>query len=150
MPIIAYYCMPYLAYIIMNSKILNLRSLGDETRLRIINLLVKSGEMLCVCELMYALKLPQYSVSKALIILKNAGLISSEKKGIWVYYKLNNNTAENKKIINFLSNYLNDGIFLIDEKKLNKRLLLRENNKCTVGSIPEKDLRKMIEQKMES
>ncbi|MGK9476425.1 ArsR/SmtB family transcription factor [Melioribacter sp. OK-6-Me] len=125
------------------------KALSDETRLRIMNLFIKSGRNLCVCELVDALQLPQYSVSKALTVLKNAGFFTTEKEGTWVYYKLNKETSQKKTLISFLKNYLNTAQFLNDEKRLNERLLLRKNNKCVVGIIPEQDLLKLIKQKTE-
>ena len=125
------------------------KSLSDETRLRIVNLFIKSGRNLCVCELMDSLQIPQYSISKALIILKNVGLLISEKKGTWVYYELNRSIRQNKNLFAFLRNYLSDEIFSEDERRLNNRLLLRESDKCVVGIIPEIDLLKMIKRKTE-
>lgn len=133
----------------MESKLNALRAIADETRLRILNLFIKSGKNLCVCELVDALKIPQYAVSKALTVIRNAELLTAEKKGTWVYYELNNSSAQNKSLFAFLKKYLNDGIFLEDELRLNDRLLLREGNKCVVGIIPEEDLLKMIKQKTE-
>jgi len=134
----------------METKINVIRALADETRLRIMNLFIKSGRVLCVCELMDAIKIPQYAVSKALTIIKNAGLLTAEKKGTWVYYELNKGIVQNKNLFNFLKNYLSDEIFLEDETRLNDRLLLREDNKCVIGIIPESDLLKMIKQKTEA
>ena len=134
----------------MDKIIEKFKALSDETRLRIINLFIKSGRDLCVCELMDALQIPQYSISKALNILKNVGLFTTEKEGTWVYYKLNKNEVQNKSLFNFLKNYLSTERFLDDEKRLNDRLLLRENDKCVVGIIPESDLLKMIKQKLEA
>ena len=133
----------------MDKIIEKFKALSDETRLRIINLFIKSGRDLCVCELMDALQIPQYSISKALNILKNVGLFTTEKEGTWVYYKLNKNEVQNKSLFNFLKNYLSTERFLDDEKRLNDRLLLRENDKCVVGIIPEKDLLKLIKEKSE-
>ena len=133
----------------MENKANVLRALADETRLRIVNLFLKGGQNLCVCELMDALKIPQYAVSKALSIIRNAALLTAEKKGTWVYYELDKSTVQNKNLFSFLKNYLSDGVFLEDELRLNERLLLREDNKCVVGIIPEKDLLKMIKQKAE-
>jgi len=133
----------------METKINAIRALADETRLRIINLFIKSEHILCVCELMDALKIPQYAVSKALTIIKNAELLIAEKKGTWVYYGINKSTVQNRNLFAFLKNYLNNEIFSEDEKRLNDRLLLRELDKCVVGIIPEIDLLKMIKQKTE-
>lgn len=132
----------------MEDKINALKAIADETRLRIINLFIRSGKYLCVCELVDALKIPQYAVSKALTIIRNGDLLTAEKEGTWVYYELNN-TTQNKSLFAFLKNYLNDDIFLEDESRLKDRLLLREGNKCVVGIIPEKDLLKKIKEKVE-
>ncbi|MFA3781565.1 ArsR/SmtB family transcription factor [Melioribacteraceae bacterium 4301-Me] len=132
----------------MDKLIEKFKALSDETRLRIINLFIKSGQNLCVCELMDALKIPQYAVSKALTILKNADLLTYEKEGTWVYYQLNRAVQENKSIFTFLRNFLTDKPFLEDEERLNQRLLLRENNRCVVGIIPEEDLVKLIKEKI--
>ncbi|MGB9664053.1 MAG: ArsR/SmtB family transcription factor [Ignavibacteria bacterium] len=126
------------------------KALSDETRLRIINLFIKSGEKLCVCELMDALKIPQYAVSKALTVLKNADLLSWNKEGTWVYYHLNTSNQENKKLFAFLKNFLQDKTFFEDEERLNQRLILRENNRCVIGIIPENKLYKLIREKIKN
>lgn len=133
----------------MDKIIEKFKALSDETRLRIINLFIKSERNLCVCELMDALQIPQYTISKSLNILKSAGLFTTEKEGTWVYYKLNKDEQQNKSLFNFLKNYLNVNLFLEDEKRLNDRLILRENGKCVVGIIPEEELLKLIKEKLE-
>lgn len=140
--------MQKLAYTYMDKLIEKFKALSDETRLRIINLFIKSGQNLCVCELMDALRIPQYAVSKALTILKNADLLTYEKEGTWVYYQLNKSVQENKSLFTFLKNFLNDKSFLEDEERLNQRLLLREDNRCVVGIIPEENLVKLIKEKV--
>lgn len=65
-----------------------LKALSDITRLKIVHLL-REGE-LCVCEIMYALDKPQSTVSHHLNLLKNAGLITGRKEGIWIHYQLYN------------------------------------------------------------
>ena len=64
------------------------KSLGDETRLRIMALLV-SGRELCVCDIMAALDLPQSTVSRHLAFLRNTGLVDDRRQGIWMYYRIN-------------------------------------------------------------
>lgn len=64
-----------------------LKALGDETRLRILNLLNK-GEI-CVCEIQYALDISQSNTSRHLKNLSNAGLVTSNKKAQWVSYQIN-------------------------------------------------------------
>lgn len=62
------------------------RALGDETRVRIVALLVH-GE-LCVCHLETALGLGQPNCSRQLGILKAAGIVDSRREGTWVYYRI--------------------------------------------------------------
>jgi ArsR family transcriptional regulator len=71
------------------------KSLGDETRLRIMALLVEGREELCVCDIMAALNLPQSTVSRHLSYLKNAGLVDDRRQGIWMYYRI---TKESGKL----------------------------------------------------
>lgn len=63
---------------------LRFRALGDETRLRIFELLV-DGER-CVAELMETSGLGQSLVSFHLRTLRNAGLVSKRTEGRWAYY----------------------------------------------------------------
>lgn len=131
----------------MKNHIKVFRALSDETRLRIINLFIKTGKNLCVCELMDALKLPQYTISKSLQVLKNSNLVYYEKEGLWVYYKLNKEPAKNKLLFNFLKTYLQTDVFSEDEERINQRLSLRENDKCVIGIISEKELFRLIKVK---
>lgn len=134
----------------MEKTVEKFKALSDEIRLRVFNLFIKSGRNLCVCELMDSLQLPQYAISKALTVLRNAGFFTTEKEGTWVYYKLNKDNPENKSLFTFLKSFLENKIFSEDEARLNKRLLLRQKDRCVVGIIPESDLLKMIKQKVDA
>ena len=68
------------------------KGLSDPVRLRIFYLLIARPE-LCVCHLTDALQLPQSTVSRHLNILKQAGVVQSERRGQWVYYRLSGATA---------------------------------------------------------
>lgn len=63
------------------------KSLGDENRLRVINLL-RQGEF-CVCEIEVLLEITQSNASKHLKKLKNVGWIISSKEAQWIHYRLN-------------------------------------------------------------
>ena len=63
-------------------------ALADETRRRILALLLARGE-LCVCDLFGVLKLPQPKVSRHLAIMRDSGLLMHRKQGTWVHYRLN-------------------------------------------------------------
>lgn len=62
-----------------------LKAAGDATRLRILRML--EGGPLCVCQVVEVLGLSQSTVSKHLVLLKDAGLIQGEKRGKWVFYR---------------------------------------------------------------
>jgi ArsR family transcriptional regulator len=61
-------------------------ALGDPIRWRISLLL--HGREVCVCELMDVLNMAQSSLSSHLKVLREAGLIKSEKRDKWTYYRL--------------------------------------------------------------
>lgn len=62
--------------------------LSDETRLRCLLLLKKEKE-LCVCEFSHILGSLQPKISRHLSLLRNSGLVEDERRGQWVYYRLN-------------------------------------------------------------
>ena len=64
-----------------------LKALGDETRIRIVNVLRK--DVLCVCDLEKILNISQSNASRHLAVLRRAQLVTSEKKAQWVYFSLN-------------------------------------------------------------
>ncbi len=61
-------------------------SLADATRWRILLLLWE--EPLCVCELADILDMPQSSVSSHVQVIRRAGLLDSERREKWVYYRV--------------------------------------------------------------
>jgi len=108
-------------------------ALGDETRLRLLNLFLQSGEKIYVCEMVDALLLPQYKISKSLSMLRNVGLLTATQKGTWVYYEPNSSPA---KCMNDLFSLIKKHFketYPDDLERLNKRLALRENGLCVLG-----------------
>lgn len=71
---------------IMKTYARTFKALSDETRLRILGLLL-DGE-LCVCDIMAVLRLPQSTVSRHLAYLKNAGWVDDRRCGVWMYYSI--------------------------------------------------------------
>jgi ArsR family transcriptional regulator, arsenate/arsenite/antimonite-responsive transcriptional repressor len=65
------------------------KALGDPVRLRLVSLLgARQGGELCVCDLTSAFDLSQPTISHHLKVLREAGLVESERRGTWVYYRL--------------------------------------------------------------
>jgi ArsR family transcriptional regulator len=88
-----------------------LKALGDETRIRILNIL-RDGP-LCVCEIEAILEITQSNASRHLSKLTNANLVTYYKEAKFIYYKLDDETL-NK--FNFIKAVLNEE--LDKEKKL--------------------------------
>ncbi len=63
------------------------KCLSEDTRLKSLLLITRAGE-LCVCELTSALQLSQPKVSRHLAELKRCHIVSDERRGKWVYYRL--------------------------------------------------------------
>ena len=64
------------------------KALGDAYRLTILATLARAHDDVCVCDFTSALPLNQPTVSHHLKILRDAGLVSCERRGTWVYYRL--------------------------------------------------------------
>jgi ArsR family transcriptional regulator len=63
--------------------------LGDPARLRLLSLIAAQPEgECCVCDLTPAVKLSQPTVSHHLKVLHDAGFLEREKRGTWVYYRV--------------------------------------------------------------
>ena len=76
------------------------RALGDPTRLELVGLLAAQKKELCVCELEAHFDLSQPTVSHHLRILREAGVVTSERRGTWVYYALDEGVRQ--KLQSFL------------------------------------------------
>ena len=63
-----------------------LKALGDPTRLRMLDLLAQQPEPLCVCDITPRFPQNQPTISHHLRLLREAGLIETEKRGTWSYY----------------------------------------------------------------
>ncbi|WP_031087399.1 ArsR/SmtB family transcription factor [Streptomyces sp. NRRL WC-3549] len=65
------------------------KALGDPVRLRLLSMIAsRAGGEVCVCDLTPSFDLSQPTISHHLKLLKQAGLIASERRGTWVYYRL--------------------------------------------------------------
>lgn len=62
------------------------KALGDPIRLQLVDVLLKHAGKVCVCELVPLFDLSQPTVSHHLKVLRDAGIVASERKGLWAYY----------------------------------------------------------------
>ncbi len=69
------------------------KCLSDRTRLDILKLIL-ARKNVCVCEITEQLQLSQPKISRHLALLRNFSILLDERKGQWVYYRLNPNLPE--------------------------------------------------------
>ena len=62
------------------------KALGDPIRLQLVDVLRKHAGKVCVCELVPLFDLSQPTVSHHLKVLREAGLVDCERRGLWAYY----------------------------------------------------------------
>jgi ArsR family transcriptional regulator len=62
------------------------KALGDPVRLQLVDVLRKHAGKVCVCELVPLFDLSQPTVSHHLKVLREAGIVGSERVGLWAYY----------------------------------------------------------------
>ena len=62
------------------------KALGDPVRLQLIDVLRKHAGKVCVCDLVPLFDLSQPTISHHLKVLRQAGLVGSERQGLWAYY----------------------------------------------------------------
>lgn len=103
-----------------------MKSLSDEIRMRIINILFYSD--LYVCEIVDILQLPQSTVSRHLTIMKNANVIEDTKDGSWVKYSIVKNDLLRSIIKNIIEKELVD-----DERCIKDIESLKERMKHSRG-----------------
>lgn len=66
-----------------------LKALSDPVRLRLLSVVAShGGGEVCVCELSTGIDLTQPTISHHLKVLRTAGLLDSERRGSWVYYRV--------------------------------------------------------------
>ena len=66
-----------------------LKALSDPMRLRLLSVIAShSGAEACVCDISAGIDLTQPTISHHLKVLRNAGLLHSQRRGSWVYYRV--------------------------------------------------------------
>jgi ArsR family transcriptional regulator len=62
------------------------KALGDPIRLQLVDVLRKHAGKVCVCELVPLFEVSQPTLSHHLKVLRQAGIVDSERQGLWAYY----------------------------------------------------------------
>jgi ArsR family transcriptional regulator len=62
------------------------KALGDPIRLQLVDVLRKHAGKVCVCELVPLFEISQPTLSHHLKRLRAAGIVDSERRGLWAYY----------------------------------------------------------------
>ena len=122
----------------MRQLIKTFKALSDETRLRILNILMERE--CCVCEVMQSLDISQTRASRNLSSLYDAGFLKFRRDGLWVLYSIDKETQaiEYKSLMEIVRKSLeNNEITILDRQRLKnaKRVGLGCNPK-TIGLVP--------------
>jgi len=98
-----------------------IKALSDETRLRILRVLMEKD--CCVCELTQALDISQSRASRNLSILENAGFVKSKRDGLWTVHFIDIKEAEKyyKTLVETVKDALEgNDLVALDLQRLNK------------------------------
>ncbi len=112
-----------------------LAALTNPTRMRLVRLLLR--EELCVCELVDALRVPQYKVSRHLSRLRDVGLVRARRNGRWMYYSIGRQVALNgfhRDLLKVIDAHMEGASEAKrDDARLSRRLAMRRAGQCVVG-----------------
>lgn len=112
----------------MKDMVRILKVLSDQTRLRIVNMLLEKE--VCVCEMVNILGISQPAVSKHIKKLKTAGLVEERQNGYWSYYSIDFKSNKAKKVVNFIMREIKDEKKLKKDIELLKRVLCKTKKEC--------------------
>lgn len=107
------------------------QALSDPYRIRIVALLLRTKEEICLCEFSESLREPEYKLSRHVKILKSNGILTSVRDGKWIYHSLVKSEKFLKLIYQSLEAFPDD-----DETRANdyqhfmKKAIQREKGRC--------------------
>ncbi|MGM0688911.1 MAG: ArsR/SmtB family transcription factor [Bacillota bacterium] len=117
----------------MEDYLKTLKGLSEKTRIRILVLLHQASEI-CVSDIVDALQENQYKVSRHLKVLHEAKLVTSIRKGRWIYYQLNQNQFHfNDTLLNAVK-HISSRVISEDLHRLQQKLSSRGTKQCSADS----------------
>ena len=102
----------------MQDLIKAMKALSDETRLRIVKVLLEKE--CCVCEVMQALDISQTRASRNLGILQKAGFLKAKRDGLWIVYSIDRETS---------NQYANALARLLEKSPISSELLAKDRER---------------------
>ena len=104
----------------MKDLIRAVKAISDETRIRILKVLLERE--CCVCEVMRALNISQSRASRNLGILEGAGFIKSRRDGLWIVYSVD------KQMVNGYAASLTE---MLRNSPLNEEIVLQDRQRLS-------------------
>ena len=114
--------------LVMRDAVMFARALADETRWRIIQLVL--DQAFCVCELADILEMPQSTVSSHVQIIRKAGLLESEKREKWTYFRVD---PAHLAVIRAIAKHFPDDALLPAERARAALRLSKRATSCCPG-----------------
>jgi ArsR family transcriptional regulator len=110
------------------------QALADQTRLRVMRLLIVTDERVCLCELVDSLLMSQYKLSRHVKALRQSGLLSATRDGRWIYHRLVKKPDHLLHLHQTIESLPDpESVFTEDLKRFEERLCLRQSGRCRVG-----------------
>lgn len=116
----------------MENLLKAMKALSDETRLRILNVLLERE--CCVCEVMQALDISQTRASRNLGILEGAGFLKSRRDGTWMHYSIDWQSASSyaKSLAEIVRSFtVDDEVLAGDRERLKQAVKMGQ--RCEKG-----------------
>jgi ArsR family transcriptional regulator, arsenate/arsenite/antimonite-responsive transcriptional repressor len=128
----------------MRDTVKAFKVLSDETRLRMLNMLLERE--CCVCEIMQAMEISQSKASRGLSALYDAGFLKLKKDGLWSLYSIDREGIKGYQfqLVEAVKAALKDNkIATLDKERLKKAIRvgarcasgLEQGATCKVGSV---------------
>lgn len=118
------------------------KALSDEARLRILNLVFRTGEI-CVCDIEAITGFTQTKTSRHLSYLRNAELVDARQQGLWMLYSIAEpKNQEHKQLLECLKTILQiNPVALKDARELNKNI---NKGCCTTFSVIKPEIKPAV------